>query len=290
MTRTKLPFPSVDLLHVLNTKDWNWNLAFNGTIFKNKIVRLPEENRELGIESGTKKWMEGTSIYDFYLNEYMGVDPADGLAMYRIDNEKYPDQADPSKPQFVGVEKEGEKATWTKDGRFVKKHYCGTAIPDLYGGFSTDLRYKDFDFAVQFAYQLGGKVYDSGYQGLMGRRLKSGAAMHVDMLNAWKNPGDITNVPRLDAGSTNYDNLDADRYLISGTSLMLKSVSLGYTLPSKWLKPIDLSSARISIIGENLFLLSKRKGLNPMANYSGVSSAIEYDYAKIISANLSISF
>lgn len=276
--------------NVINTKDWNWTVGMNGTIFKNKIVRLPEENRELGIESGTKKWMEGTSIYDFYLNEYIGVDPADGLAMYRIDNERYPDQADPTNPAFVGVEKEGEKATWTKDGRFIKKHYCGTAIPDLYGGFSTELTYKNFDFAVQFAYQLGGKVYDSGYQGLMGRRLKRGSAMHVDMLNAWRNPGDVTNVPRLDVISTNYDNETSDRYLTSGTSLMLKSVSLGYTLPSKWLKPIDLSSARISIIGENLFLLSKRKGLNPMANYSGVSSAIEYDYAKIISANLSISF
>lgn len=275
---------------IFKNRDFKWGVSFNGTIFKNKIVRLPEENRKDGIELAYHKYEEGRSINDYYLNEFIGVDPEDGLAIYRIDDVKYPQLADPNNPDFIGMAKEGEKATWTKDGRYVKKHFAGSSIPKMYGGFGTEASYKGFDFSMQFAYQLGGKTYDTGYQGLMGRRLKSGSAMHIDMLNAWKKPGDITNVPRLDATSTNYDNLTSDRFLISSNSLLLKTVSLGYTLPQKWVRPLELSGARFSIVAENLFFLSKRKGLNPMGKYSGIASAIDYGFAKVITANITLSF
>ena len=142
---------------LVSTKDFKWNLSLNGTILKNKIVRLPDENRKDGIEFKYKKYEEGRSIYDFYLNEWIGVDPKDGMAMYRLDTEKYADYADPSKPNFVGVGKEGEAATWTKDARFARKHFCGTAIPDIYGGFGTRAEWKGFDAEILFSYQLGGK-------------------------------------------------------------------------------------------------------------------------------------
>ena len=277
---------------IINTRDFNWKIGANATFFKNEIVTLPEENREMGIESGTKKWMEGRSIYDFYLREFIGVDPADGLAIFRIDDINYPTLADPSNPSFIGMAKEGEEATWTKDGRYVKKHYCGSSIPTVYGGFNSSVSYKGFELGIHFAYQLGGKTYDDAYAGLMGRRLgtSSGSAMHIDMLNAWRNPGDITNVPRLDVMSTNYDNVVSDNYLISANSLMLKSLSFGYSLPSSLLKPLDITRAHVSLTGENLFLFSKRKGLNPMAGYSGVSTIVDYDYAKVLSVNLSFTF
>lgn len=276
--------------NILRTNDWDWSVSLNGTTYKNVIVRLPEKNREDGIEQGTKKWMEGKSMYDFYLNEFIGVDPEDGVAIYRIDDVKYPELADPKNPNFIGLAKEGEKATWTKNGKYIKKHYAGSVIPDLYGGFSTDLTYKNLDFSMQFAYQIGGKVYDSAYASLMGSRLKAGKAMHVDMLNAWKQPGQETNIPRLDASGNYYDTVSSDRFLITGTSLMLKNISIGYTLPKNWVQHLDVKSARIGLSAENLFLLSARKGLNPMSGYSGVSSIVGYDYAKVLSASLSISF
>ncbi|KGL47475.1 SusC/RagA family TonB-linked outer membrane protein [Porphyromonas cangingivalis] len=283
-------------LKLLNDKDFSWDLNFNGTMLKNVIVRLPEENRKEGIETGTKKYMENVSRYEFYLNEYIGVDPTDGKAIYRIDAEKYPDQANPNHESFAGMEKEGERATWTKDGRFVKKHFCGTAIPTIYGGIGTEATYKGFEFSILFSYQLGGKAYDSGYQGLMGRSINGGRAAHVDMLDAWKTPGDKnqmpskTDIPRLDASSTVYDNLTSDRFLISASALMLRNISFGYNLPEAWLKPLSLSSARIGVVGENLFMLSHRKGMNPMTGFAGIADNSSFGYAKTITANLTINF
>ena len=277
---------------LMSSKDFKWSLSLNGTMLKNKIVRLPDENRKDGIEFAHTKYEEGRSIYDFYLKEWIGVDPADGVAMYRLDAEKYPSLSDPSKPDnFVGVGKEGEAATWTKDARFAKKHFCGTAIPKIYGGFGTRAEWRGFDLEVLFAYQLGGKTYDRGYERLMGRKLSSGSAMHKDMYKAWKNPGDKTDVPRLDAGNAGrYDAERSDRFLISSDALMLKSINIGYTFPKMWGKKFGLEELRLSLAAENLFLISARKGLNPMMNHSGVTAYAFYDYAKTLTSSISIKF
>ncbi len=267
---------------LVQTNDINWSVKANGTIAKNKIVRLPDANREDGIELSYHKYVEGRSIYDYYLKEYVGVNKETGMAMYRVDKEKYPEAA------TVGTE--GEEATLTYNADMAKRDFRGTSIPALYGGFGTDFTWKNLDFSLNFAYQLGGKTYDSGYQRLMGRKLKAGAAMHADMLRAWREPGQVTDVPRLDAGvSGQFDNATSDRFLISSSALMLRSISVGYTLPKTWTSKLNLGTTRISLAGENLFLLSKRKGLNPMGQYSGVTSAAHYDFAKTITATLSVS-
>jgi len=276
---------------LVETKDFKWNLSLNGTLFKNKIVRLPDENRKDGIELAYKKYEEGRGIYDYYLYEWIGVDPKDGVAMYRLDAEQYPDYANPKSPNFVGVGKEGEAATWTKDVRFARKHFCGTSIPTIYGGFGTRAEWKGFDAEIFFSYQLGGKTYDTGYSGLMGRNLNGGRAMHKDMYKAWRKPGDQTDVPRLDAGNDGkYDALRSDRFLVSSSALMLKSINVGYTFPRVWVKKLGLDELRLSVGAENLFLLSARKGLNPMMNYSGVTATAFYDYAKTLTSSISIKF
>lgn len=276
---------------IINNAEVKWNVNFNGTILKNKIVSLPDHNKKDGIEFSYHKYLEGTSIYDYYLPEWIGVNANEGFAMYRLDAEKYPKLADPSNPNFKGVEKDGEMAGYTYDANYAKKHFAGSSIPDLYGGFGTNVAWKGFNLNVQMAYQLGGKAYDGGYAGLMGRDLNGGLAAHKDMYRAWRKPGDITDVPRVDAGTRGqYDSSRSDRFLISKTALMLKNVSLSYTLPSDVVKMLNVNNVQVGISGENLFLWSKRKGLNPMSNYSGVVSTTGYSYAKIITCNFSVSF
>lgn len=280
---------------IMNTPDFKWSVTANGTILRNRILTLPEHIRANGLQHGTRyRYLEGRSVYEYYIQKWAGVNPDTGLAMYVLDAERYPDQADPNSANFRGVEKTGEYANYTYDYNLAKRDYAGTSIPDLQGGFATNIQWKGFDLGVQFAYQLGGYAYDNAYRGLMGRDLagsSGGYTAHVDMLNAWKNPGDITDVPRLDAGTSGqFDSSDSDRFLISRNSLMLKNVSLGYTIPNDVVTKLGLSSLRVGLSGENLFLWAKRKGLNPMANFSGTSSSIDYNYARIVTCSLSLSF
>ena len=270
-------------LRLLSLADFSWNVRANATWLSNKILRLPEQNRKDGIlVSGVRKYMEGHSIYDYFINEYLGVDPADGKAMYRLDKERFPDEQ--------GLEASGERATYTKDGEKARKHFKGSAIPDVYGGFSTDFTYKNFTLGVNFAYQLGGYAYDGIYQSLMSRDLQGGNAMHPDLFHAWRKPGQVTDVPRLDAGSRDYATLTSDRFLISASALSLKSVSLSYAFPKALCSKLRISGMNLAIAGENLLLFSKRRGLNPFDSYSGISSTPGYDVARTLTTTLNVSF
>ncbi len=270
-------------VRIISQADFSWNVRANATWLSNKILRLPDLNRKDGIRvSDVRKYQEGHSIYDYYLYEYLGVDPADGKAMYRLDKERFPDEP--------GLEATGERATYTKNGEKARKHFKGSAIPDVYGGFSTDVTYKNFTLGVNFAYQLGGYVYDGVYQRLMSRDLKEGTAMHPDLFRAWRKPGQVTDVPRLDAGPKDYSTMNSDRFLISASALSLKSVSLSYAFPKTICSKLHLSGLSLAVAGENLFLLSKRRGLNPFRSYSGVNSRPGYEVARTLTTTLNVSF
>ena len=100
------------------------------------------------------------------------------------------------------------------------------------------------------------------------------AAMHEDMGKAWMKPGDISDVPRLDGNATysqNMVNNNCTRWLISSDYLNLRSVNLSYQLPKSLLSKVQIKNARLNLTCENVFMIKARQGLNPMANFSGLT-------------------
>ena len=160
----------------------------------------------------------------------------------------------------------------------------------MYGGFNFKVGYKAFDLSAIFSYQLGGKVLDSNYQNLMSMS-NFGYSMSKDVLKAWQKEGDVTNVPRLDNNATHATNISATstRWLISSDYLNLRSVNLGYEFPKDLLAKVMIRSARLNLTAENLFMLKKRQGLNPMANYSGLTYN-EYMPTRNFTIGLNVSF
>ncbi len=152
-----------------------------------------------------------------------------------------------------------------------------SAIPKLRGGFRLNVGIKSFDIAAQFSYSLGGYVYDNGYSVLMNNRNLIGSDnWHTDIRDAWKEPGDVTNVPRLSAGygpDIRY-NAASSRFLTKADYLSLNNVNIGYTLPTKVAEDLKLSKFRIYVSGDNLLMFSARKGLNPSTLFGGSNSGI----------------
>ena len=272
---------------VLKNKDWSLSVGANATFIKNKIVSLPDEMKENGYISGSKKWMEGSSIYEFWLRQWYGVDPATGNGLYYPDTEAYDSSNATYAKTLVTINGE----TLTNDYSYAKYDYSGASIPDVYGGFNFKLGYKNLDLSATFSYQLGGKILDTSYAGLMSAS-EYGYSMSPDIMNAWKQPGDITDVPRLDANAThntNHTQSYSTRWLTSSDYLNLRSVSLGYTLPKSLLNKISLKSARLNLTAENLFMLKARQGLNPQANFTGLTYN-EYMPARTITIGLNVGF
>lgn len=263
-------------------KDFNWTIDVNATTFKNQITKMPPSQPELikgttlsGGSVGNKKLAVGQSVYDYWLREYKGVDPATGAALYRA-------------LSFNAAN------TFTKDGDTLttsaanaKYHYAGTAIPDIYGGITSTFNYKNISLSVLFTYQLGGKIFDYNYATLMTSGVTYGASLHEDILRRWQNPGDITNVPRIDVAKTTDFNAQSDRWLTSASYLSLRTTTLTYNLPIKYAGMVHLQAARIYASGENLFVSSSRKGLNPTQSFSGVTSN-GYIPARIVTVGLNV--
>lgn len=275
---------------LLRRNDWTFSIGVNGTHIKNKVTQLPAGN-ENGIVTGSKKYMVGHSIYEFWLRQWYGVNPENGDGLYYLDTDAY-NEADGTLSESVKstlVTIDGKQLT--NSYRYAKYDYSGSAIPKLYGGFSFNLGYKDFELSAVFSYSLGGKVLDLTYANLMATD-EFGYAMSEDVKKAWQKPGDITDVPRLDANSTHATSIGqsySTRWLTNANYLNLRTVTLSYNLPAKWLHHVMVKNARLSVSAENLFMIKARQGLNPQANYAGVSYN-EYMPARNITLGLNVSF
>jgi TonB-linked SusC/RagA family outer membrane protein len=260
-------------LFPVKTKDFTWSIDLNATSLKNKITKMPEESKE--IIDGTKKLKEGSSIYEFWLREYMGVSTTTGEALYRA--------VSYNAANSIITEKGDTVTTNVNNARF---HFAGNSIPKLTGGFTNTIKYKGISLSALTVYQIGGKIYDDAYASLMGSGYHN--AKHVDILRRWQKPGDVTDVPRMDAGRTTDFNAASDRWLIDASYLNIRSITLSYALPKLIAQKLYLENAQVYISGENFFIKSRRSGMNVQQNFAGTTGNV-YSAAKAVVMGISFS-
>ena len=266
----------------IKTKDLRWDIRLNATHYKNKITYLPEERKTMecsgvkGYSSGNSFYGEGISLYTFRLKKYAGVNE-NGEALF------YRDVKDAA-GNVTGTE------TTTKYEN-ADYYLCGTALPDLYGGFGTSLSYKGFDLSFDFIYQIGGQVYDGAYAGLMSSPTGSGRGsnFHADLLNAWSPENIHSNIPRLQYGDKEATQ-SSDRFLTDASYLGFQNINAGYTLPSRWTRNFGVQKLRVYFAADNICVWSKRQGLDPRQSVTGGASNAYYAPIRTISGGLTITF
>ncbi len=263
---------------IVKGRNFKWDATLNWSIIKNRITKMPDGQPT--IITGTKQLAIGHSIYDYWLRQWGGVDPSDGSSLYVRD--KSIAVGNPAQSRTInGVD-------YTTNPNNALFAYSGSAIPKYFGSFANNFIYKNFALSFLINYSVGGKVYDSNYQSLMSYS-SYGGALHVDALKSWQKPGDVTNVPRMDIGLSTYNNATSNRFLIDASYLSFRQATFSYTLPQSWVSKIDVRNARIYVSGENLGLISKRKGMDPTYAYSGVS-ANGYSPTRLVSLGLNVGF
>lgn len=266
---------------LIRTKDFEWGLNLNFTAYKNEITSIAEKNKTQTVEgsegyaSGSYFYGEGESLYTFYMPKYAGVDE-NGKSMF------YKDKLDEN-GNIIGRE------TTTTPGE-ATYYLCGTALPWAYGGFGTRFSYKGFDLAVDFNYQLGGQIYDSDYAGMMGITSSGrGSAIHADLLNSWTEENPNTNIPKLVIDDTSATTT-SDRFLIGASYLSLQNLNFGYTFPTKMTSKVGIGKLRVYLTATNLWLWSKRQGLDPRQSITGGASSAYYSAMRTISGGISVTF
>jgi TonB-linked SusC/RagA family outer membrane protein len=292
---------------IIKNKDFRWNAGINMTTMKNKILSLPEQNREKGIIDGTKKYMEGHDRYAFWTYQFAGVDQMTGRSLYKLNTDSYT-LADPTEAETAAgktkLPNEAERVqingeTYVFKTSYALRDWSGSSIPDLFGSFNTAFTYKDLTLSAILTYSLGGKIMDYNYQNYMSATANP-SSLHNNLLKSWKGvPEGMTEsspnrinpngIPEVNFTRSADNNATSTRFLQDASYLVLKNINLSYVLPRQWTNKLNLSKVRLNLTAENLFTLSSLQGMDPQQGWSG----LQYNYlptARVLSLGVNVQF
>lgn len=287
--------------HILQTKDAFIDLSINGEHMKNKLTKMP-----IDPTTGKQKPLDlsdvygravGHSIGDYYTVEYAGVDAQTGVSQWYtysytgVDGTKsYVSSMTDFLAENPSMEGQLTKETTTSYNNATKLFVGKSAIPTLRGGVNLNAGYKGWELSVQMLYSIGGYAYDYSYAGLMQSDNAGANNWHKDIDKRWQNPGDITDVPRLSNGNDLNVISSSTRFLTKADYLSINNIRLGYTVPNSYVKQLGLASLSFYVTGDNLWLFTKRDGLNPGISEFGSSDVYDYAPLSTITGGVTIKF
>lgn len=124
--------------------DFQWTTSFNVSLDRNEVTELTQES----FLSGTKRWKVGASLYEFFIREYAGVDPATGEALWYID------------ALDADGKRTGKKETTNEYSDATRYQTGKQSLPDFQGGLTNNFRLGAFDMNVLLNFSFGGWIYD----------------------------------------------------------------------------------------------------------------------------------
>jgi TonB-dependent starch-binding outer membrane protein SusC len=219
-----------------------WTTNFNISFNRNKVTALYNNQPITEIGRGNNAVIVGQPVGSFFMYESLGVDPSTGNLVFR------------------DVDING-----TIDGNDRK--VVGNPNPDFTGGFTNNLSYAGFDLSVFLQFVVGNEIYNGVRQYAENMTFGENDNQLTTVKQRWKAPGDRVPVPKANGL---YNNDITSHYIEDGSFLRLKSISLGYTLPTSFSSKAKIQRARIYITAQNIWVLTNYSGFDPEVNYAGI--------------------
>jgi TonB-linked SusC/RagA family outer membrane protein len=220
---------------------FGWTTSINFAANQNEVTALYNDQPIDDIGRGGNRVEVGEPIGIFYGYNCLGVDPTTGKLVYEdINND----------------------GSITADDR--KK--IGDPNPDFSYGITNNLTYKNFELSIFL-------------QGIYGNELFNGTLIYLEsgtgednqttnMLRRWKNPGDITDMPK------EGDTYKSSRFIEDGSFLKIKNITLGYNFDRELLKKIGVKSAKLYATVQNAYTFTAYTGMDPEVNYYGADNLV----------------
>ncbi|TSA28443.1 MAG: TonB-dependent receptor [Bacteroidetes bacterium] len=185
----------------------------------------------------------------------------DGVFQTQAELDAYPHdgQAGVGDLRFVDVNGDGKI-----DGR--DRTYIGSPIPKFIFGFNFGFEIFGIDMSVNVQGQTGNKIFNA-----KDVVRPDPYNFEIRVLDRWTGPGTSNTEPRPSFGGYNYT--PSDHFIQDGSYLRIRSLVLGYTLPSNWSTKIYLQKFRIYVKADNLYTLTKYTGYTPEIGSGDVLSA-----------------
>lgn len=257
----------------IQTKDFTWQTNFNISFIKNTLKGLASGVESMYARSG---FDSNFTVYDYiatvgqslgliYGYEFDGIyqssdfnrTPSGQLVLKEgvTNNARYNGTLQPGVVKYK--DQDGDGVITTNDRTVI-----GNAMPKWYGGITNTLNFKGIDFGFMFQFNYGNNIYNAtriyATQSRSGRR-----NMLAEVADRWSPTNASNKVPAYNGYITN----DVySRFVEDGSFLRLKNLTLGYTLPHKWVRKFHASKLRIYGTAQNLFCVTKYSGYDPEVN------------------------
>lgn len=145
------------------------------------------------------------------------------------------------------------------------KTIAGNYMPDFTYGYSTELTWRWLDLSIALQGVYGNEIANINRRYLNNMEGGSG---QIDALNRWRseeNPGNGL-VPRANRSSTGLNSQMSTWHIEDGSYLRIRNITLGVTLPQKWVNTIKIQNARVYVSAQNPFTFTRYSGYNPEVN------------------------
>ena len=262
---------------LINKGDFSWNTLYNMSFNSNVVKDIPDNAsirttllQNLGGNLTMTK--NGLPLASFWGYNSEGVDPQTGDLIY-TDN----DGVDGITP--------------------ADKQVIGNPMPDFTYGFINEFEYKNWDLNVVIDGVSGNDIYNTGKQNLQAMRLPENQS--ADIVRRWRNPGDITDIPRATATDSNGNSDINSRWVEDGSYLRVRDISLSYNFDQDVLDAVNISGLRLYANLKNWFTITDYSGYSPEVNRNindesvALTQGVDYGsfpQAKSFSVGLNIEF
>lgn len=284
----------------IQTKNFKWSSNFNIAFNKNKVLELAENQTALltsayfdqnynaqptyiskvGYPMGMMYGYiyEGTYKYDDFYN-------SGGTYTLRPDVPAYTGETNtqPGMPKYKDINGDGKIDS--SDRTFI-----GSGQPIHTGGFTNDFSYKGFDLSIFFQWSYGNDILNANrlfFENVNGKKDLNQFASYADR---WTPENPESDIPAATKSSSNQ--VVSSRVIEDGSFLRLKTVTLGYNIPTKYTKRWKIANARVYVAGQNLWTLSSYSGYDPEVSIrnSAITPGLDYSaYPRAYAINFGVS-
>ena len=234
---------------LLQRKNLNWTVSANAAYNKNEITDMGTTNDVIQGSDKQQILRKGESLGAYYGLQFVGIVQSDeDVTKLPTVNGQTPKPGD---LKYADVNDDNKI-----DGN--DRIILGSTQPDIVYGFSTQLRWHNFDLSASFAGSYGNKLYNA-----LQRRLElTGDSYNVltTVNDAWT-PQNASNTLPLASNARPFGYIDS-RYVQNASYLKLRNLTIGYTLKVESLK-LKVQSVRLYATASNLFTITPYKGYDP---------------------------
>ena len=222
-----------------------YNISGNLDFFRNRVTYLPETTTGSYVHTTTENLVQAKKPYGSIVGYVV-----DGLYQNR--------------EEVLACGQENARVGGLKyadlngDGRINAddQTWIFNPVPDFSWGLNVSLNYKDFDLSMFFQGVCGVDIYNNQkFQTDFYSITDAGSNKGNRMLQAWTQDNTSSTIPALTTNNTGDEGRASTYYVEHGSWLKLRSLQIGYNMPSSLLKKVNMTSARFYVSGQNLFTL-----------------------------------